>query len=531
MLKTLLRIRFASLLHSLMSSGSKPGKPVKKGRYALIIFVLGYAFLAVGGLFFMTFSLLSEAYHDTGLGWLYFAFFALLTLGLMVIGSVFAAKTQLYEAKDNELLLSMPVPPRTILLSRMALLLGIDYFMELLTAIPAGVCWFTRYPDAAGLLSFLLFCLVLPLLALAVTAFLAWIISAATSRMRRKNLFTVVLTIVFLLAYMYGVNRMSSGIEYLAAHGAELAGTFGSVAPLVWLGRACAEGDAVGLLLGVIVCLIPFVFAVYLLSLTFLRIALSKGSARKNRVKTGTDRVRTLSAALLRNEFGRFGTSTTWLLNGAFGAIILVIVGVLLLVKRDLLSPVLEHMPALGQFLPLILHMGAALTCGFVSVSCCSISMEGRSLWILRSLPVLERNVLLSKSRLHSLVFLPALAVGEIGILTAIRPDVLSAILFPLGTAAFVFYFADLGVLINLRHPLLDWVSEAQAVKSSTSTLLSMLAGMTVPIVVAGLSVVPIVLGAPSFVSGCVWLVLMSCLAFYKRRRLLRLGPELWRAI
>ncbi len=51
-----------------------------------------------------------------GYGWLYYALMGLLALAFGVFGSVFSTYAGLYQAKDNELLLSMPIPPRRILL-------------------------------------------------------------------------------------------------------------------------------------------------------------------------------------------------------------------------------------------------------------------------------------------------------------------------------------------------------------------------------------------------------------------------------
>ena len=56
---------------------------------------------------------------SAGLGWLYFALAGILAVVLAVVGSVFLTQATLYEAKDNELLLSLPIPPSKILLARM----------------------------------------------------------------------------------------------------------------------------------------------------------------------------------------------------------------------------------------------------------------------------------------------------------------------------------------------------------------------------------------------------------------------------
>ena len=49
---------------------------------------------------------------EMGLTWLYFAMAGTAALALSMLGSVFMTQAQLYDAKDNERLLSMPIPPK-----------------------------------------------------------------------------------------------------------------------------------------------------------------------------------------------------------------------------------------------------------------------------------------------------------------------------------------------------------------------------------------------------------------------------------
>ena len=80
-----------------------------------------------------------------------------------IFGTVFTAKAQLFEAKDNELLLSLPVRPRDILASRMVSLLLWNLLFGVLVAVPALLAW----TQAARLpaLGFVSFILLLPALA------------------------------------------------------------------------------------------------------------------------------------------------------------------------------------------------------------------------------------------------------------------------------------------------------------------------------------------------------------------------------
>ena len=160
MLKALMRVRLASL-KSWFFGGTRK-KKITRGRLIGMSALMLYAFCAIGFLLYSSFVQLATAYRQMGLEWLYFAMFFLLDFGLIFIGSVFTAKAQLFEARDNELLSSMPIPPGYILTSRMLLLWALGLFYGLLAAIPAGLAWCASGPvTAAGLAAFIVIVLLL----------------------------------------------------------------------------------------------------------------------------------------------------------------------------------------------------------------------------------------------------------------------------------------------------------------------------------------------------------------------------------
>ena len=228
MLKSLLRVRFAALLAAFTGQSRKRGRQTKGKAVGYALLML-YCFCAFVFLFYSSFSQLAEAFFPAGLGWLFFAMFAIMAFALMFIGSVFTAKSQLFEAKDNELLLSMPVRPGLILLSRMAAMLAMNFVFELVVALPVFAAWL-RFgsPDAAGIAAFVLIVLALPLFSLAVSCLFAWLISLLTSRMRNTTVITMVLSVVFLLAYFVFCFRMNTYVTQLAANGQAIAGALGA---------------------------------------------------------------------------------------------------------------------------------------------------------------------------------------------------------------------------------------------------------------------------------------------------------------
>ena len=140
MLKALLKVRLAAF-GAYFTGASRSRRRQSKVQKIGMLAVMLYALAAFGMLFYTSFSAIAGIYAHEGFGWLYFAMYAIMAFALMVFGSVFTAKAQLYEAKDNELLLSMPIAPRAILASRMASLWLLNLIFGLVVAVPAALAW------------------------------------------------------------------------------------------------------------------------------------------------------------------------------------------------------------------------------------------------------------------------------------------------------------------------------------------------------------------------------------------------------
>ena len=264
MLKTLLRSRMEALL-SVLTGASRTKKAQSKGKLIAFAMLMLFSIGSAGILFARIFEAIAQPFHLLGLGWLYFAFAAVMAFGLMIIGNAILAKYQLFEARDNDLLLSMPVKPVDILLSRLFLMLVLAWIIMLPVAVPCLLFW-PAFPRGWGLAAFLVvFLVVLPLLNLAVSALLGWLIHLASIRARNKTLISLVFTLGFLGAYMYFSFRMNSILSTLAANPGALEKPLGSAAPLVWIGRSVAEGRADLLFLLLALSLLVFGLCLWLL--------------------------------------------------------------------------------------------------------------------------------------------------------------------------------------------------------------------------------------------------------------------------
>ena len=220
MIGALIRVRFRALFAGLTRQ-SRTGK--KKTSPVLFIVLYGYVAVMMVVLFASTFSELAEPYHQAGLDWLYFAMAGLIGLAMSVLGSVFSTQSQLYEARDNGLLLSMPIPARLILLSRMVPLLALNLVFSALVMVPAFVVYANLVEfNLLGFCFQLLSLLGVVLLSQAIACLLGWLLHLLLSKMN-KSVASMLYMIVFLGVYFAIYSQAQQILAAMASGGTAIA--------------------------------------------------------------------------------------------------------------------------------------------------------------------------------------------------------------------------------------------------------------------------------------------------------------------
>jgi ABC-2 type transport system permease protein len=198
----------------------------KNGKRRSVGTIIGFAALLLYGLggtavlFWMLAAQLCAPLVAAGFGWVYFAFIATIATGFGIIGGVFMAKTQLYEAKDNDFLLSMPIPTWAILFSRIIGLYLLTFAFETLVFAPAVIKYYTvAGVSVAALLGGVLVLLVMPLGAMALCCFLGFVLAWITAKFPLKNLLTVLGFAGFIVIYIVLNSKMQEYLTYVMMHG------------------------------------------------------------------------------------------------------------------------------------------------------------------------------------------------------------------------------------------------------------------------------------------------------------------------
>ena len=119
MLKILVKKQLAEVFKRYFYDAKKNKMRSKWAVAAWFVFFFVIMVGLLGGTFSFLAMTLCKGLVSAGMGWLYFLLMSGIAIVLGAFGSVFNTYSSLYLSKDNDLLLSMPIPVRTIIASRL----------------------------------------------------------------------------------------------------------------------------------------------------------------------------------------------------------------------------------------------------------------------------------------------------------------------------------------------------------------------------------------------------------------------------
>lgn len=452
-----------------------------------LLYLLLFGFLAV--VFGVGAHSLCGPFLAAGMGWLYWCLMGLVSVFFGVLGSVFNTYSSLYQAKDNDFLLSMPIPASRILLARLSGVYAMGLMYELIAILPTLLIWLIHAPlTVLGTINALLIPLVLSLFILVLSAILGWVVALVMTKVKHKNMVIVLLSLLFIAAYWYVYAKASILLQTILLDPEATGNKLRYVLyPLYQMGLA-AEGKIGSMLIftGMVLVLTALTYAV--LTRSFLKLATTSRGTAKTVYREKRTKVRSVNAALLQKEFFRFTGSANYMLNCGLGILLMPLFAFVLIWKADVIRAFLAS-GIFGDSLPLL---AVGIICMMVSMNdltAPSISLEGKSLWIAQSLPVSARQILMAKLNMHLiLTLLPAafpVAVAE----WLLKPQFSCAILMPAVVALFILLMAETGLALDLKMPNLHWNSEIVPTKQSTPILIALFGSWAMIVALGGLYV------------------------------------------
>ncbi|MBQ6464977.1 MAG: hypothetical protein IJJ43_01750 [Oscillospiraceae bacterium] len=489
MLKVLLKKQIAEVFRSYFYDAKKNRMRSKWAIAAWIVFFAVVMVGVLGGMFAMLSLSLCGALAGAGMGWLYFLLLCGIAILLGAFGSVFNTYAGLYLAKDNDLLLSMPIPVKTIMAARLlnVYLMGTMYAATVM--LPALIVyWVTAGATAGRVICGLLLLLIVTVIVLLLSCLLGWVVARISLKLKSKSFITVLVALVFIAAYYFFYFKANLLIQELirnaGVYGAKIKGT----AYGLYLFGRIGEGDwlATAIFLALTALISLLIWRV--MSRSFLKIATSTGNVEKKRYVEKTAKERGAFGALFAKELGRFASSANYMLNTGLGILVLPAIGVLLLVKgRELCAALGEVFAARPGTVAILLCTALCTALSMNDMAAPSVSLEGKSLWIPQSLPVEAKTVLRAKASMQLLLSAVPMLIAAVCTALVVE-ETLAVRLLLVAAPLTCTVFTALGcTAIGLRMPLLNWTNELAPIKQSGAVLIAIFGLWGLTVVFAGL--------------------------------------------
>ncbi len=491
MLKTLLKKQFLEI-GTLYFRNRKTGK--NRGTAGTVGFIILFAFLfiSLGAAFFGVAMMMAETLLPSGLNWLYFAMMSLMAIAFGTFGSVFSTYSSVYNAKDNELLLSMPIPPSRILFVRIVGVYVMGLVYASLIFIPSLIAyWLNVQPTALMVVLQILLMFIVSIFILTLTLILGWIVALVASKIKNKSIITVFLSLAFMALYYILYSRINEFLQLLLLNSTQIGNTIKTVGyPIYELGLALT-GDITATLIFTLIVAVLFAIVYFILSRTFIKIATTSGGSKKSKYKAQKAKKSSLKTALLKKEFRRFFASPTYMLNCALGTLFMPALAIFAVIKSDVISQFIfeltEAMPKIAQCVPLFAVAAVCMMSTLNDITAPSVSLEGKNLWIIRSLPVNTKDILDAKQMLHLLLTVPPAVISMVLLAIVTGSDIMTSVLMVLSVFSFVQLMSAIGLFLNLKKPNLDWTNETVPVKQSFSVVITLFGGWFIVIAFAAL--------------------------------------------
>lgn len=466
MLGTLLRTRLAAFIGSL--GNGKDGK-FSTGRIIGLSLLFGFLILFFGFYIFMIATALAMLLVPAGLDTAYFAIFNVLTFALVFVFSIFETKSQLFECRDNELLLSMPIPEGSIVLSRVLSIVILNAAESLFIMIPVVIMFTVFGGSPIYIAPALITALLISLLATSLASAVGYLVALISKRLKNNTIIPVLATLLFLGAYfvvMFGVVGQSPDIEESPEDA--LAAMAALLSPISFLGEISTLSPLPTVIF-VVLSLGISALAYYIISKNYIRIITDTGKEKKKEYVKEELKSGTAFLALAKKEIAAFFSSSTYILNGGMGAILGVVLSVMILINSGDITLILGELSMLVGDISAPIFFTSLLVglSGLSCVSASALSFEGKYYWLIKSSPIPPTTLIMAKLVPHLIIGVPASLISSILIAIATATNSFEVIYIILVPLLATVNFAMLGLILNIAFPKFDFQNEAEVVKQS----------------------------------------------------------------
>lgn len=446
--------------------------------------------------------MIAEELAPLGLTYIILTLFIMMTFLLTVIEGIYKSQGILFEAKDNGLLFSLPISKTKILFIRMFKFITFEFLYNSLFMAPAIIVYaLLEKPNISFYLISLVMLILLPIIPTIISSIIGYIIKGISSRFKAKNIMQVILTSIMLLAILYASFNAQGLIISIAENATSINDLITKIYyPAGLYLNLIQSFNILDLLILLAINIIPAILFIYVASILYFKIiskSLEKArSGSRKELGRISFKKRTQVSGLISKELKRFFSSPVFIINAGFGMVLIFAFTILISINFDgMVNSIIQgkdfglSIGAIKSLLPKIFYGFVVFTSCMTSLTSSMVSLEGKSFNITKSLPVVPEKILFAKVLTSNIITIPVILLCDIIFFVVFKVAIIDIVLILLASIIMPTFSAIVGILMNLKYPKLDAVSDTEVVKQSMSSTVSVFIGMGVAFVSIGVMI------------------------------------------
>lgn len=440
-------------------------------------FIVGIAGISVIGIFMYLSGYISFALAEIGLIKV-LPTLMLISYSLFILFLTFLkGGSCLIGLKDYDMVVSLPVSNTVVILSRLTSLYAVNLMIGIVAIAPMMIVY-----GASGNLTWetylilLVSLIIAPIIPMIVALTIGVLISCVSSHSKHSNIFSLLFSVLGILLFIFAVSQMQTmqtkQVTNVSLMFMELINQY--YLPAFLFAKALVYTDFSSLLSFVVLSVVIASVFVIVISYFYKRlntIAFSHDTQKNfclEKVKVSSP-----LGALYKKELKRFFSCTIYALNSSIVIILLFVASTFALFgMQDMIVKQLEAIGIVSIFqtvLPLMIAMLVSINC----TTSASLSLEGKSRWLMCSAPVEAKTILQSKIAVNLTLVLPILWVSMIFLRIVFPLSIAETVLLFITPTVYTFFIAVIGMWLNIKFPRYDWTSEYYAIKGGAVSVLA----------------------------------------------------------
>lgn len=476
---SLLKAALSQDMNMFKYSTKRNSSKLKKILFPVILFII--VCFSFGTYAYM----IGEKLAPLHLTYVMLSMFIILVTVMTFMEGIYKSQGILFEAKDNDLLFSLPIKKSQILFVRIFKLLLFQYIYNSMFLLPAYIVFiYFEKPGISFYLISLLMTILIFIIPTVISSILGYVIKSSASKFKSKKIMQTLLSSIVFLGIFYFSMNLETFIQDIASKATSINDILTSIYyPLGLYINLITNFKILDLVKLLLVNIVPFILFIVIGAKFYFSIISSSKETKINKNlnhKNTTIIQRKPIISLARKELKRYFSSPVYMFNTSFGLLLSVIVSIYLCFKgQDIFDIILTNYGVTSDLSLPVLFYFFILFVGFMtSISSSSISLEGKTMNITKSLPIQEKTILDSKILTCFMIELPFILFSSILFFIKFRPSMFYIILIMILGFLTIFLSASIGLIVNLKYPKMNAMNDTEVVKQSMSSMISVFIGI-----------------------------------------------------